>query len=185
MLLLLVGVIALVYALFVALQPWMIHIGGAFTPTLSWSGYGMGTSVDGQHYAVYFALEPYLHHGSCMNCRNNDFTGSGELCTPSEDYVYTRIDGSLHGYLSTDGARMQVNLYAGKGDARTFPPDLNGAWQGPTLTLSDSGQLDHYLDSSGRLRAQRTSGTDANVATFQVRQGSRSAFHALCKRLAS
>lgn len=80
---------------------------------------------------------------------------------------------------------MRVNLYAGKGDARQFTVALNGAWQGNVLTLSDDGQLDHFLDASGRPRVEQTNGTDANTTRFALHRGSKDDFHAACRTLAS
>src|SRR5581483_4815414 len=57
---LLVGVMALVYGAIVLLNPWAIHMGGRWTPLLTWTGTGKLVTVTGT-YPLLVTFSPSAH----------------------------------------------------------------------------------------------------------------------------
>jgi hypothetical protein len=183
-LLCLAGLVLLVFAVAVAVNPWSVHIGDGFTPTMRWEGYGFATAPSGATYGVYLHMQPTrrpqrtIHGGSSL-------TGNGAVCTSHATFSYGSASGVLHAWWSTDGATMNLTLIHGSGVAKSFSLEFQGVWQGSTFQASDGGRIAQHTTPDGQYQSGPLPPPNpAAATTFLLRSGSASAFRAACQRMA-
>ena len=187
LLILLVLVLAVVY---IAPNPWALHIGGRFTPTESWQGYGTVAASNGGRYELYLDLRGGLlnagEHGraSCSGRGCDSLAGSAKVCgTAGKTYTF-EVGGAVRSWWSTDGAATTVDLT----DSPPLPDGwvvaLHGAWHGPALQLSSpDNSWTEVFTKAGTIRSV-TSTADAGTASTTIRYGTESGFQSACQRLA-
>lgn len=173
----LVLVLTLIYGAMVLLNPWAIHIGGRWTPFLTWTGTGKLVTANGT-YPLLVTFSPSAH-GSRLHLDGLRPTGGvsgwGWLCTPQGTTIRLRLYGTIYGgWGSTDGALMQFRLLE---RIQNFPTiqdggyfDLFGHWHGPQLVMEDRGEWSAPFRSGLKI-------THASVA---LKQGNKSEFNAAC-----
>jgi len=133
---------ALVYGVIVALDPWALHIGGRWTPFLTWTGSGRLLTKSGNQYPLYVSFFPSSHFSQLHmdGLRpTGGLQGSGWLCTSPGVIQRLELTGTIYGgWRSTDGSLMAFRLLEPKvidlGQRRGFF-DLIGKWQGPELVM--------------------------------------------------
>jgi hypothetical protein len=186
LLVLVVIVLAFVY---IAPNPWALHIGGRFSLTESWQGYGPVKASNGGRYELYLSLSGGLlnggehGHDDCGTSGCNTLAGSARLCTTSGSTYTFAISGAVHSWWSTDGAATSVDLT----DSPPLPDGwvvaLHGAWHGPVLELaSPDNSWTEVFTPAGQIRSV-TSTADAGTATTTIGYGTEGDFQAACQRL--
>lgn len=167
---------AVVYGVAGVTSPWSFHIGGRWTPLLSWSGFGELHSKSGT-YPLYVTFYPSSHFSRLRldGLRPmGGLQGSGWLCTSRGNIQRLSLSGTLYGgWKSTDGSLLQFRLLDRKiidvGQRQGFF-DLYGRFQGPELVMDDRG----------RWSATFRSGVRIEHASITFDWGSYSDFKALC-----
>jgi len=187
-LILMVIVLAVVYAL---PNPWALHIGGRFTPTESWQGYGADTVSNGGRYELYLDLRGGLlsagqhGHASCSGRGCDSLAGSAKLCgTAGKTYTFA-LSGAVHSWWSTDGAVTSVDLTDNPPLPDGWVVALHCAWHGPALQLSSpDNSWTEVFTKAGTIRSV-TSTADTGTASTTIRYGTEGDFTSACQRLAA
>ncbi len=188
-LLLMVGVLLL---LTVGLNPWVLHIGGRFTPTMSWDGVGQVRASNGGRYALSVHLiggvlgtssEGGMACDQFSGCES--LRGSAELCSRNGPIDSFTLRGAVHAWWSTQGARTSLELT--RGSPRRLPAGwvvaFSGHWYGESLQLEDSdNSFTEVFTPRGDIRTS-TSTADAGTATVTLTPGSRADFERACRAL--
>lgn len=132
---------ALVYGVIAALDPWALHIGGRWTPFLTWHGSGKLVTKGGT-YPLYVSFYPSSHfsrlHMDGLR-PTGGVQGYGYLCTSRGVTQRLNLSGTIYGaWRTTDGGLMSVRLLEPKifdvGQRQGYF-DLTGKWNGPELAM--------------------------------------------------
>ena len=185
--LLLVGIlgVALLYGLVAITAPWSFHIGGRWTPFLTWHGYGELQTKDGNRYPLYVSFFP-SSHSSRLHLEGlrptGGLQGSAWICTSPGVTQYLDLSGTIYGgWRSTDdsliGFRLLEHKIINTGGYRGFF-DLRGRWQGPKLVMDERG--DH-----GKVGSPFRSGLRVDYARVTLGWGTYSDFKNLCAKEAN
>lgn len=188
---LIAGVI-LVLGLNIALGPWIFRIGGRFTPTTVWDGYGKVSASNGGRYVLYahligFALENRFQGGCDEFSGCDNLRGGAALCAQNGDTYHFTLTGQVHAWWSTDRARTSVELTGGSPKALPagWVVAFDGAWRGPVLAMTDKdNSFTEVFTPKGVIRTA-TSSADAGTAATILRYGSAAAFTHACRTLAA
>jgi hypothetical protein len=173
---------------FILPNPWALHMGGRFTPLESWQGFGPAQASNGGRYLLYLSLRGgYVAYTFSKTFGGRGFpyslSGAAELCTESGRTYAFDVEGSVGGWLSTDGAATSVDLVDGPRSLGKYVVDLPGAWHGPALYLASP---DHFFTelftARGAIRPLPTT-AHAGTAHFTIRYGTKSDFTAACTLL--
>lgn len=170
----------LVYGVIALLNPWALHIGGRWTPLLTWTGTGR-LATSGGDYPLLVSLSP-SRHGSHLRLDGlrpiGGITGHAWLCTP-HGTVPLSLSGTIYGgWRSTDGALMEFRLLewntvrdqiVGSSTRRGYV-DLFGYWHGSKLVMDDRGEWS----------APFRSGLKIKHAAVTLTWGTKSDFEAAC-----
>ncbi len=54
------GAILLVFVVYMVLNPWALHIGGRWTPAMTWHGVGKLQSTSGANYGLFIEVNLYV-----------------------------------------------------------------------------------------------------------------------------
>jgi hypothetical protein len=176
----LAGVVVVVYLVIALLNPWALHIGGRWTPFLTWTGTGR-LVTSGGNYPLFITLSP-SRHGSRLRLNGlrpiSGVDGRGWLCTP-RGTIPLRLSGTIYGrWRSTDGALMEFRLLEWNTvrqqiigtSARRGYFDLFGYWHGPKLVMDDRGEWS----------APFRSGLKIGHASVNLTWGTKSDFEKAC-----
>lgn len=161
----------------ILLNPWAIHIGGQWTPLLTWTGIGRLVTATGD-YPLLVTLNPSPHSSRLRldGLRpTGGLSGWGWLCTPQGARVRLRVSGTIYGaWRSTDGALLEFRLLE---RIKNFPTiqnggyvDLFGYWHGPQLVMDDRGEWSKPFRFGLKIKH----------ASMTLRSGSTSEFNAAC-----
>jgi hypothetical protein len=150
----LILVCVLAYGVVVALDPWAVHIGGRWTPFLTWHGSGKLLTKSGVEYPLYVSFFPSSHFSQLHmdGLRpTGGLQGSAWLCTSPGVTQYMTLSGTIYGgWRSTDDALMNFRLLEQKivdvGQGRGFF-DLIGKWHGPQLVMDDRNHVPNAFRS--------------------------------------
>ena len=186
---LLVILAVLAAAVYILPSPWALHIGGRFTPGRAWHGYGVVSATNGGRYALYVSFSadgPHEDSSSdpyrCSLPVCDSIHGDGKLCTISGTTYPLQLEGDVHAWWSTDGARTAVRLLAPGAHGPTFVALLDGTWHGPELPLTDTTEWTTALTREGAIREARST-TDAGTARTTLRYGTEDDFNRACRSL--
>ena len=184
-------VVTVVLVVEVGLQPWVLHIGGRFTPTMTWSGYGQVQASNGGEYELYVHVRGGFFSGRRVGCSHTggctNLVGNAQLCGRNGVTEDLALTGSVHTWWSTDGARTMLLLTGG---SPVKLPDgwvvaFGGTWQGPNLVVKDSdNSFTEPFTPDGAIRTT-TSTADAGSATVTLHSGSANDFSAACRALSA
>jgi hypothetical protein len=171
---------AVFYGVVVALDPWSLHIGGRWTPLLTWQGSGKLLTKGGSEYPLYVYFYPSSHFSQLHmdGLRpTGGVQGSGWLCTSRGVAQRLTLSGTIYGgWRSTEGSLIAFRLLEPKvidvGQGQGFF-DLTGRWHGPQLVMEDRGA------PGSRFR----SGLRIEHASVTLNWGSYSDFTAACANL--
>jgi hypothetical protein len=186
--------IVLLFIVQVGLSPWVVHIGGTFTPTMSWSGFGTVTGSNGGRYVLYVDFRAgyllaarELQGSACSGYGCDNVRGTARLCTLSGTTETFALTGAVHTWLQTDRARTDLSFSGGT--PRPLPDGwrvaLRGTWHDPALTVaSPDNSFTEVFTPRGAIRTV-TSTADAGTARVTLRPGTASAFSQACRTLAA
>jgi hypothetical protein len=140
--------VVLLYALVGITDPWAFHIGGRWTPFLTWHGYGELQTKDGKRYPLYVSFFPSFHSSQLHReglRPTGGLQGYGWLCTAPGASQRLDLSGTIFGgWRSTDGSLTAFRLLEWR-TARdrllgTAPNrgyiDLSGHWNGSQLPIN-------------------------------------------------
>jgi len=139
---------ALFYGVVVALDPWAFHIGGRWTPLLTWQGSGKLLTKGGIEYPLWVSFYPSSHfsrlHMDGLR-PTGGLQGSAWLCTSRGVTERLELSGTIYGgWRSTEGSLMAFRLLEPKiidlGQRRGYF-DLAGRWRGQELVMEDRGSV--------------------------------------------
>jgi hypothetical protein len=172
-----------------ALNPWIFHIGGKFTPTASWSGLGDVRASNGGRYVLSISFRGGFLGGDETGCSQfsgcDNMTGTARMCTRSGVTYSFSLTGQVHAWLSTNGSRTNLDITGG---SPVSLPDgwvvaLHGAWHGANLAVaSPDNSFTEVFTPRGAIRKQ-TSSADAGVARVLLRPGTAADFSRACAAL--
>jgi len=182
-------VILVMPAIFILPNPWALHIGGRFTPLEGWQGYGALQASNGGRYVLYLNLRGGFAAYTFSSTYGGtgvpySLSGTAKLCTESGQTYTFDVQGSVGGWLSTDGAATSVDLVNGPQPLGKYVVALRGAWHGPALYLA-SRPDDLFTELFTARGAVRPFPTTANAGTAHttIRYGTEGDFTATCTRL--
>jgi hypothetical protein len=137
------------------INPWATHMGGRWTPALTWHGVGKLQSTSGANYGLFLEVTvdlPSGRHSSGMGSRDN-LQGTAKLCTPQGDVYPLRVTGDLkHAWLDAAGKPVSFSLRSLKDAQPRLNFDLYGSWQGQDLVLADKGSMAMSFAPDGRVK---------------------------------
>lgn len=166
----------LVYGVAAITAPWAFHIGGRWTPLLSWPASGMLVTKGGT-YPLYVFLYPSSRfsklHVNGMS-PTGGVQGTGRLCTSPGVTQYLKVAGTIYdGWRSTEGSVIEFRLlepkYLDVGQRQGYF-ELLGRWRGPELVMDDRGEPGTKFRS----------GLNIEHASVTLEPGSYSDFEAAC-----
>ncbi len=140
------------------INPWALHIGGRWTPLLTWWGSGTLISKGGE-YPLFITIYPSAHSSRLhLNGRRptGGVQGSACLCTSPGVSQYLKLSGTIYGgWSSTENSLMQVRLLeptiVDVGQTRAGYFDLTGEWRGSELILHAPGSWSRPFRSGLRI----------------------------------
>lgn len=174
-----IGIFSLVlfYGVMAITDPWAFHIGGRWTPFLTWHGCGKLLTKDGVEYPLYVSFFPSSHFSQLHReglRPTGGLQGSGWLCTAPGVTQRLQLTGTIFGgWRTTEGSLMAFRLVEPKiidvGQGSGFF-DLAGRWQGSKLVMDDHRDVPHTFRSGLRIEQ----------ASVTLDWGSYSEFKELC-----
>ena len=179
----------------VGATPWAVHMGGRWTPMERWQGFGPIVASNGGRYYLMTDLQGGIMirqrggrmHPSCSQFGCDDLSGTGTLCTQSGRTYTFDLRGRVHGWLSTDGARVGLDLTGGSPEplGPGWVVAFHGTWDGPVLHMqSPDNSFTEKFTPAGRIR-HVTSTADAGTADLTLQSGSSDDFAQACRALAA
>jgi len=182
--------LAIFFVIFeVAINPWIFHIGGKFTPTASWTGFGPVKASNGGRYVLSVSFRGGFLGGDETGCSRysgcDNMTGTAKLCTTSGVTYTFPLTGQVHTWLNTDGARTTVDLTGGS--PKPLPDGwvvaLHGFWHGDSVAMfSPDNSFTEVFTPKGAIR-RVTSTADGGTARVTLRPGGSAAFSSACAAL--
>jgi hypothetical protein len=168
---------AVFYAVVAALDPWALHIGGRWTPLLTWQGSGKLHAKGGSEYPLYIYFYPSSHfsrlHLDGLRPAGG-VQGAGWLCTSRGVTQRLNLSGTIYGgWRSTEGSLIAFRLLEPKvidvGQKQGYF-DLSGRFRGPELVMDDRSGYESRFRSGLRIEP----------ASVTLNWGSYSEFKAVC-----
>ena len=145
--------IALALALLLLLNPWSLHMGGRWTPALTWHGVGQLHSTTGASYGLYMELYPHLERGGRGgHSSRKNLEGTAKICTPEGAVYRMTVDGYLDAWLDANKKPLTLYLRSLKAAQPKLRADLYGSWQGEELVLDDKGTMAMSFAVDGRAK---------------------------------
>jgi hypothetical protein len=180
-------VMALIFGGVIFINSWAFHMGGRWTPTLSWTGFGTLQSSTGSAYGIYVILSPDIlsSRRSGGIGGHSNLSGTAWLCNARTDPIQLRVSGSIHSaLLDTNGKAVDLRLSNPQGSKPRVLFDLYGTWHEHDLVMRDDGSLDLVFAKDGTLVGYlKTTYTPGEHAEITLQYGDRSEFDAICKQL--
>lgn len=174
--LVLVGVfgVAVVYAVALVTDPWAFHIGGQWTPLLTWRGSGKLLTKGGNEYPLYLYLYPSSHFSNLRreNLRpTGGLRGYGWICTSAGVTQQLRLSGTIcGGWWTTEGSLMAFRLVEptifNVGQKEGFF-DLAGRWNGPQLVMDQGRSVPDTFRSGLRIEHASITLAPATYSNFK------------------
>ena len=175
------GAIILVIAVLLLLNPWSLHMGGRWTPALTWHGIGKLHSSTGATYGLFMELSPDLEHARRGPGSRKNLTGRAKICTPEGETYPMTVDGYLKAWLDADQKPVTFYLRSLKDIQPKLRADLQGSWQGQELVLDDKGSMAMSFASDGSAKGYLTGkNAPAEDTTGSLRYAPESEFPTVC-----
>jgi hypothetical protein len=174
--------ILLVVALLLLLNPWSLHMGGRWTPALTWHGVGKLHSSTGATYGLFVELYPHLEHsrrGTHTSRKNME--GTAKICTAQGEVYAMTVDGYLSAWIDADRKPLTLYLRSLKDAQPRLRADLHGSWQGQELVLDDKGSMAMSFAADGNAKGYLI-GTNAPAedTTGRLHYATESEFASVC-----
>src|SRR5579859_2389797 len=138
-LLLILAVVALLLDILPA--PWALDMGGRLSLLGEWDGYGPVRASNGGPYLLFTHLHGGITNGVTAQCsfRGCDtLSGNAQLCTSSGRHYTFGLTGTVHTWLSTDGALTDLSLTGGRPSTSPAPAAPRSASSDPAAPRSAS-----------------------------------------------
>jgi hypothetical protein len=137
------GAILLAFVVYVVLNPWALHIGGRWTPAMTWHGVGKLQSTSGANYGLFIEVHLYVRprrHSTIAGTDN--LTGTAKLCTPEGEIYPLTVSGYIKRvWLDVDRKPVTFYFRSPKDAQPKLNFELLGSWQGQQLVLEDRGSM--------------------------------------------
>ena len=179
------------WAVYVLPSPWAFHMGGKFSPLGEWDGYGPVRASNGGRYLLFTHLRGgFLSnhgHSGCRLTGCGTLTGSAQLCTAGGQHYTFTLDGTVHGWYTTNGSKTTIGLTGGTPTALPHGSvvALHGVWNGAALPLASTGNsFTEAFTPAGGIR-KTTSPANSGTALVVLRNGSQASFEQACHTLAT
>ena len=138
--------------------PWAFHIGGRWTPLLTWRGSGKLLTKGGIEYPLWVCFYPSAHQSSRVldgRRATAGVQGLACLCMSPGVTQALELEGTIYGgWRSTEGSLMEFRMHEPKvfdvGQGAGFF-DLYGRWRGPELVMDDRGEPGNTFRSGLRI----------------------------------
>src|SRR6516165_6643281 len=187
---LLLILIVVLLALYVLPTPWAFHMGGRFSPTGEWDGYGPVQAGNGGRSLLYTQLRGGIlhHHGhaGCSLTGCDTLTGTAQLCTQGGQHYTFDLTGAVHGWYTTNGSQTNINLTGGtpKQLPHGWVIAFHGVWHGAVLPIADTdNSFSEVFTPAGTIRTTNST-AHAGAARGTLRYGSAANFAHACRVLA-
>jgi len=173
--------ILLALGLLLLLNPWSLHMGGRWTPALTWHGVGKLHSSTGATYGLFMELYPHLERGGRGRGSRQNLEGIAKICTPQGEVYAMTVDGYLKAWLDADKKPITFYLRSRKDAQPKLRADLYGSWQGQELVLDDKGSMAMSFAVNGNAKGYLI-GTNAPTenTTGSLRYATESEFASAC-----
>ena len=174
------------------LAPWSFHIGGRWTPMITWQGIGRLRDSSGKEYGLFLSFFPDLHRGRrgagvhtgpARPTPQNDLRGSASVCTAEGLKLPFVLRGDIYGaWLDAEGKSINFDLSEKNGTRPKRHFSLYGSFHGPALAMDDHKSMFMYLQPDGKLTPTRsyTSPVPEKHATVTLAWGTQTDFDRLC-----
>ena len=175
--------VLLLLAVYVLLNPWALHIGGRWTPALTWHGVGKLQSTSGANYGLFLEVNLYMRHRRhSTSSGSKNLAGTAKLCTPQGEIYPLTVSGYIkQAWLDAD--RKPVTFYfASLKDAQPkLGFELLGSWQGQALVLEDRGSMAMSFAPDGRAKGYLDGANSPKEnTTGRLHYSTESEFSSLC-----
>jgi hypothetical protein len=176
---------ALIFGGVIFIHAWAFHMGGRWTPTLTWTGYGTLNSSTGAQYGIYVILSPHIAGSRRAGTGgSSNMEGTAWVCNARTKPIQVRVSGSIHAVLDTNGKKVDLRLSNPQGSNPRILFDLYGSWHDHDLIMHDDGSLALTFANDGTLVGYlKTTYTPGEHAEITFQYGDRSDFDAICKKL--
>jgi len=169
------------FGLTLVLYPWALHMGGRFTPALTWHGYGRMHSSTGANYGLYLNLGFDMPRGRGGMGRPDNLRGSAMLCTQQGALYKFEVSGREDAWFDTDGKKLDLFLRTPKDAGEKLRFDLFGGWKGTELVLEDKGNLAISFNADGTAKGFAIGPNAPKEETrVTLQYGKQEAFDELC-----
>jgi hypothetical protein len=146
------GVILIAVAATVLIHPWALHIGGRWTPALTWHGIGTLHSSSGANYPIFMELTVAMPEGR-RGGDGKDLQGSAKICTPQGEVYPLNVTGYFkRAWLTMEGKPVTFYLRSRKDAEPKLSLTLVGQWSGPELQLEDKGNFAMTFAPDGHVK---------------------------------
>jgi hypothetical protein len=189
----LVFALVLVIAVTALMAPWAFHVGGRWTPNITWQGLGRLRDASGQQYGLHLSFFPYfnrggvgVHVGPAMPTPRTPIRGTATVCTGQGLRIPFDLRGDMYGaWLDAEGKPLYLNLNEHTKNKPRRHFSLYGSFNGPELVMDDLKSMFMYLQPDGKLTPARsyTSPVPEKHATVTLEWGSEADFDGLCREL--
>jgi hypothetical protein len=166
------GAILFTVAVFIGVNPWSLHIGGRWTPAMTWHGVGTLQSTSGASYGLFLEVNPYMEggrHGGMGG--SNNVSGSAKICTPQGEIYPLDVRGHIKlVWLDVDRKPVTFYLRSKKNAQPKLNFELFGSWQGQELVLEDKGNMAMSFAPDGNAKGYlvgRNSPTETTSGTLR------------------
>jgi hypothetical protein len=179
------GAVLVTIAVLILLNPWALHIGGRWTPALTWHGIGKFHSTTGATYGLFIEVSPDMPHSgrhTAVGPRSN-LRGAAKICTPQGDVYPLTVSGSLKkAWLDVEGKPVTFYFHSLKNADPKLNFELLGAWQGQELVLDDRGNMAMSFASDGRAKGYlKGTNSPAEVTSGKLHYATENEFNSVCE----
>jgi hypothetical protein len=173
--------ILLALGVLLLLNPWSLHMGGRWTPALTWHGVGKLHSSTGATYGFFIELYPHLERAGRGRGSHQNLEGTAKICTPQGEVYAMTVDGYLRAWLDADQKPITLYLRSLKDAQPKLRADFYGSWQGQELVLDDKGSMAMSFAANGSAKGYligRNAPTEDT--TGRLRYATESEFASVC-----
>jgi hypothetical protein len=141
------------------MMPWAFHIGGRWTPLLTWWGSGTLVTKGGREFPIFVMLHPSAHFSRLWLDGQRPTGGVGGdacLCISPGASQNLKLSGTIYGgWKSTTGSLIGLRLLEPTiidlGQQRAGYFDMVGSWQDSELVLEEGSRWSRPFRSGLRI----------------------------------
>jgi hypothetical protein len=147
--------VVLLLACMAVLAPRAFHMGGHWTPNMTWQGIGTMRDSTGRQYGLYASFYPYMrygrrssmiHVGPATPTPRYPLRGQASLCTQQGIRIPFDVGGDIYGvWLDAESKQIDLSLSERTDGKRKRRFSVHGSFQGPSLPMDDHKSMFMYL----------------------------------------